>query len=473
MKLSAKIALNSIIQIISKFLSIFLGLLGVAIITRYLGKEGFGEYTIIVSFLSFFAIASDFGLTLITSQLISKPDANESKIIGNLFSIRLLSAIIFLGLAPIVALFFPYSHEIKLGIAIISLSYLFVSINQIFVGIFQKNLRMDKVSIAEIVSRIFLVGAFFFVYHYNFGLLGVLIATVLSSFINFLFHLLFSFKFVKISFRFDFDYWKEIINKSWPLALTITLNLVYLKTDTILLSVMKKEAEVGLYGSAYKVIDILITIPFMFAGIILPILTKFWAENSQESFKNILQKSFDIMAILSLPLIFGTQLVASQVMVTVAGYEFYDAGKILQILIIANAFIFLGNIFSHAIIAVDEVKKLFKPYFFVAISSVILYIFFIQKYSYFGAAWITVYSEFIIMCAFIYIIYKKTKFFPDLDVFFKSLASSIIMYFFILMLNYLQINNLFFILISSIIIYFVFLFLIKGFSKEEIFSLIN
>ena len=29
--------------------------------------------------------------------------------------------------------------------------------NQIFVGLFQKNLRMDKVSIAEVVGRIFLV----------------------------------------------------------------------------------------------------------------------------------------------------------------------------------------------------------------------------------------------------------------------------------------------------------------------------
>ena len=45
MSLSAKINRNSIIQLSCKFISLILGLVTVAIMTRYLGQEGFGFYT--------------------------------------------------------------------------------------------------------------------------------------------------------------------------------------------------------------------------------------------------------------------------------------------------------------------------------------------------------------------------------------------------------------------------------------------
>ena len=107
MRLSTKIAYNTIIQIISKVLSIILGLISIAIITRHLGQNGFGQYTTIITFLSFFGIIADLGLTLVTIQIISKPKINQDKALGNLLGLRLISALIFLGLAPIIVLLFP------------------------------------------------------------------------------------------------------------------------------------------------------------------------------------------------------------------------------------------------------------------------------------------------------------------------------------------------------------------------------
>jgi hypothetical protein len=54
--------------------------------TRELGQNGFGEYTTVITFLSFFAIIADLGLTLVTSQMINgKNKEEESVILGNLF----------------------------------------------------------------------------------------------------------------------------------------------------------------------------------------------------------------------------------------------------------------------------------------------------------------------------------------------------------------------------------------------------
>ncbi len=321
MRLATKVAYNTIIQVISKIIATLLGLVAIALITRYLGQFGFGQYTTIITFLSFFGIIADLGLTLVTVQMISRPGVNQDKILSNLFGLRLISAILFLGLAPLVVIFFPYDPLVKIGVAVTTLSFFFIALNQILVGLFQKHLRLDKVSIAEVAGRVVLVLGVFMVIKINQGLLGIMATMITASAINFLLLYLFSRTYARIKLHFDFKFWRQIITKSWPLALTIIFNLIYLKTDTLLLSIIKRPsdlgimAEVGLYGAAYKVIDVLITFPFMFAGIVLPILTARWAEGNKQKFKSILQKSFNVMVILAIPLAVGTQFLAKDIII--------------------------------------------------------------------------------------------------------------------------------------------------------------
>lgn len=476
MQLSTKVAYNTLIQITSKIIATALGLVAVAMMTRYLGKEGFGEYTAIITFLSFFGIVADLGLTLVTVQMISKPNIDQDKILGNLFSLRLISALVFLGLAPLVVLFFPYDPIIKIGVAIATGSFLFVALNQILVGLFQKNLRMDKVSIAEIANRVVLVIGIYVVYKINKGLIGLVVVTVLASAVSFFLHYIFSRSFARLQLYFNTEIYKEILKKSWPLALTIFFNLLYLKTDTLLLTLIKRPseigiiAEVGLYGAAYKVIDILITFPFMFAGIILPILTLRWNKNDKEGFKNALQKSFDILMVMAIPLVIGTQFVAKGVMTLVAGQEFSASGPILQILILAAFFIFFGNMFSHAVIAINKQKKLIWLYVFTAITSVIGYFVFIPSFSYFGAAWMTIYSEALVAFGSIIIAWKLIGFFPSFKVFTKSLLASLIMG---IILYFLNTNSLIINLTVAILSYGFFLYIFQGLTKKDILILFN
>jgi O-antigen/teichoic acid export membrane protein len=69
MGLAKKVAHNTLVQIIGKLISTGLGLFSLALITRSIGTAGFGEYTTIYTFLTFFAVIADLGLTLITVQM--------------------------------------------------------------------------------------------------------------------------------------------------------------------------------------------------------------------------------------------------------------------------------------------------------------------------------------------------------------------------------------------------------------------
>ncbi len=422
-----KIFYNTSINFLAKIIATILGLAAVAMMTRYLGALGFGQYTTIIVYLQFFGLLADMGLTLITSQLLAKHSDNENKIISNLFTFRLISALVFLLPAPIIALFLPYAISVKVGIFIAVSAFLFIALNQVLIGFYQKHLLMMKASLAEVGNRVILLIGIILAVYLDSGLQGIVVATASAAFTQFLINYLLSLKLVKIRLAFDKKIWQEIIKLSWPIAITITFNIIYLKADTLILSLIKPEADVGLYGAAYRVIDVLIMLPFVLAGLMLPQITKAKQSKDLKLFKQLIQNSFDVMVIIALPLVVGTQFIAAPLMELVAGPEFFASGIILQFLIFATGAIYLGTIFSHIIIAIEKQKQTIWAYMLVAITALIGYLIFIPKYSYFGAAIVTIYSEIMITLLIFSIAFYYTKFFPNLTIFFKSLIACFIM----------------------------------------------
>lgn len=471
MSLARKVAHNTIIQIAGKAVSTALGLFAIFLITRYLGPTGFGQYTTIITFLTFFAVAADFGLTLVTAQMISEPGVPEQKILNNLFSFRLVSASTLLAIAPIVVFLFPYPLEIKLGVLITAISFLFPALNQVLIGLFQKKLRMSRDSIAEMISRLVLIIGLILTQTWDMGLNGVLLATVVSAGVNFLLHYILSREFATVRWEFDRQIWLNIISRSWPLAITIVLNLIYLRADTLLLSLFRSVEEVGLYGATYRIIDVLTTVPFMFAGIILPILTTYYLSNKDSDFHKTLQKSFDFMIIIAIPLAIGAQWFSDSIMLYAGGQDFTAAGPILKILIFGVAVIFPGTILSHAVIALNKQKKMIRFYVFTSLSALAGYLIFIPKFSYFGAAAVTVYSEVMIAIFSGYCVYKYSHFIPRWRVATQALISSAFMALFLFFLDpgkrpsFLDLVGTFF---TAIIIYLVVMYLVGGIKKSDL-----
>src|SRR4030042_6501356 len=136
-----KIAYNTIFAAGARIIAVALSLLNVGLIIRYLGKEGFGNYSLILAFLYVFNILADLGLYSLMTREISRPEADEKKIISNIFTLRIVALLVFLGIAAAIIWFFPYSHQVKIGTIIASVSFFFLSAGQVLMGIFQKYLK--------------------------------------------------------------------------------------------------------------------------------------------------------------------------------------------------------------------------------------------------------------------------------------------------------------------------------------------
>jgi len=471
MSLTRKIAHNIIIQIIEKAICLVLGLAMVAIMTRYLGRMGFGQFTTVTAFLQMFAILTDMGLYLILVQMSSHPEANIPKIVNNIFTLKFFLSFFLLGLAPLIAIFIPgYSPIIKIGIAIAALSFFFQSMIQLLSAIFQKNLCMEKIAIADVAGKLLLLVSVFIIVSLKGGLLMILGAVVLGSLTNFSLVYFFARRFVKIAFRFDFSFWKEVLSKSWPIALSVAFTLIYFKTDTFILSLVRSQEEVGIYGVAYRVLEILIMMPALFIGLVMPVLANSWAAKDNARFKRVMQKSFDFLIMLAVPIVVGTLFLAQSIVILIAGSEFIISGTVLKILIFAVGTIFLGSLFTHTAVAIEKQKTIFWFYMMTAVLALTGYLIFIPKYSYYGAAGMTVFAELLIACSGFFIIWRYAKFFPSLKMLFKSLAASAVMG---LCLYVLAGYNLFLLIFVAGFVYFIIMYLLKGINKEIIKDIVK
>ena len=68
-----KIAYNVVFSAAAKMAGTVLALVGIGFITRYLGKDGFGDYSTVLAFFFFFGALADLGLYSISTREISRP----------------------------------------------------------------------------------------------------------------------------------------------------------------------------------------------------------------------------------------------------------------------------------------------------------------------------------------------------------------------------------------------------------------
>jgi O-antigen/teichoic acid export membrane protein len=424
MTLHSKITRNSIIQLIGKLISLFLGLATVAIMTRYLGDTGYGYYTTVTAFLQVFGILVDFGLSLTAVQMISKTGADVNKALSNIMTFRAISAVIFIGLAPIAVLFFPYPAIIKLGVLVTALSFFSNSMLSSLTSVFQKELKMFQLTVAEVTGRLVLVGLTALFAVLGKGILWILATISIANALTLILAYLFAKKYVTIKWAFDWDVWKELIKRTWPMALSISFNLIYLRMDVVILSLVRDQSEVGLYGAAYRVVDILTLLPAVYMGIILPHATNFFHDKKFADLFSLLQKAFNSLMLFGVPIVCGAFLVSDKVMTLVAGRDFYFSGEILKILIFATGAIFVTSLFGYAVVAIDKQRSMMWGYLTAAVLTLTGYLILIPKFGWQGAAWMTVFSESLIAVWTGVMVYKTIKFFPNLIFTLKSLIAS-------------------------------------------------
>jgi O-antigen/teichoic acid export membrane protein len=469
MALAGRIAYNVAFNAVAKIISTALALVVIGLITRYLGKDGFGEYATVLAFFAFFNAIGDFGIQTSVAREISRENADENAIMSSVLLLRGIASVIILLLTPLLVFFLPYSNHLKFAIIIAAIAFVFSSLSMTLNGIFQKHLAMDRVATVELFGKLIQLAIILLAVYKDLGFHAIVSALLASLAFNALAVYWISRSYFVFSFHFDWGYWKIFLAHALPLGVSSLITFTYFKTDTILLSFLKTSADVGIYNVAYKVIENLIFFPAMVAGLVLPLLSRF-AFTEKEKFNLIADKTFKVFLVLVVPLIIGVLFLAPQIIAVIGGSGFSESTAVLRILVFALAFIFFGQFFNTILIVVNLQKKLMKALLSVAILNVSLNLFVIPRFSYIGAAYTSVITESCVVFFSAMIVYRYTAYRPHTTHFFGIVFSGLLMGLFLWQGARLPLA----ILISgSIAIYLFALWITKVIEKEELIHILN
>lgn len=393
MPLGREIAKNTLYLAIGKVISTALGVCALALLLRYLSPDDYGRYTTVLSFVLLFGTLADFGLNLSTTQDISEPGRDVGRTISAVFTGRLLVNLVLVLLLPVVLIAFPYEETVKQAILLASALFVATSLFQMLASYFQATLQAGKVAIAELAGRATLLGTTLLAIGLRFSFLEIILTVVASAILQLGVLVWFAGRKISLSFVIDWEVWRRIAAKTWPIALSVVFTTIYFKGDAVVLSLARPYVDVGIYGAAYKILEVLITLPILFMGLILPHLSRAFAEENRERFGSILQKSWDALSAITFPLVAGTLVLAEPIIRLVAGPGYEPAANVLRILIVAVGIIFMGSLFTHTVVAVHRQRSMIKYYAIAAGAAILLYIQFIPIYTYYAAAAVTVAAE--------------------------------------------------------------------------------
>ncbi len=422
-----ELARNTAIQVIGKVIGTILGLATFWFLIHSLNDDGYGALTKAQTYAAVFGILVDFGLTLTTTQMISEPKANEKKILGTVLSVRAVSAVVFLSLAPISALFLPTTPAERMAILYFALAFFFASFAQVLVGVFQKRLALTQATLAETANRFVAFLGVLVVWKWNLGLAAASFAFVLGGIVHVFLMIRGVRSYIPIAFTFDRTIAKTLLRKSWPIGVSIFFNLIYLKGDVLFMWLFgRSDVEIGYYGSAYKILDVITTVPTTLMGLLLPLLVTAWESRNPVLFGKRMQDGLDMLVLLGIPFAFGSAICGVAVM-TLIKASLAPAGHILALLGPTATAVFLGSLFSYTVVAIGKQRLMTWAYAFVATITIAGYAIFIPNYGMWAAAAMSLVAETLIGIIAAIVVLYTTKWKPNLRITTKTIVASIIM----------------------------------------------
>jgi O-antigen/teichoic acid export membrane protein len=263
---------------------------------------------------------------------------------------------------------------------------------------------------------------------------------------------------------------KILFKIALPFALAGIFVRVYSYIDQILLSTLIGDQVLGWYSVPYKITYAFQFVPAAFAAAIYPAMSDCFI-NNKEKLKIIFDKAMYLLIIMSIPTAVGIACLADKIILSLYTAEFSPSILALQIFILAVIPIFLNYPAGSILNACDKQGRNTLNMGLTMILNVILNIILIPYYQHIGASIAAVISLTLLFILNLTQVPKITSF--DYTYLMiksgKAIFSAIAMATIIILLK-TQYNFVILIIIGAII-YLGIMYLIKGFTKEDVLFL--
>ena len=442
-----------------------------ALLARAFGPALLGKYYLAISLTTIFAIIVDLGFANVLTREIAKRPEDSKRLLGNVAAVKIPLSILALIAVVITVKVLGYDSFIMKLALISSISMILDSFTYTFFSVSRGFHNLKYESISSVIFQLIVLVFGGLALYFNYGVLAAMMVLALASIFNFFFswYILRRKIGVRLHLAFDKKTIYEMLFISWPFAVYAIFQKLYTYLDSVLLSQLAGDVQVGLYQVAFKIIFALQFLPSAFTASLYPAMSTYWQSNRSQ-LSITFERALNYLIMISWPIIVGSIVLADRLVLLLKS-DYASAALPLQISIVALFFIFINFPIGSLLNACDKQKKNTFNIGIVLLASVILNFILIPKFQAVGAS-ITVLVTNMLMTvlglreAKKIIDYHGKK---NLIVLAKTIAASALMGLIVFALG--KYISLFVAVLIGVVSYFAFLYLFGGFKKEDVLSI--
>jgi O-antigen/teichoic acid export membrane protein len=220
--------------------------------------------------------------------------------------------------------------------------------------------------------------------------------------------------------------WRALLAASLPLGLALAINQVYVRADTLIISLSRPYTQVGFYTLAYRILDLVLVFGTVFLNTTLPVTTRMLRDDPARA-RRVIQVSTDVLGLAGIPLAAGGLVLAPAIVHAAGGHRFAGAAAPLRLLLFAGALMWINGVFGFALIARERQASALWLNVAGLVFNVVLNIILIPRYGIAAAASVTIASEVLLLAGSYWLMRRYVGFFPSLRTLLPAGAAAVVM----------------------------------------------
>ena len=375
--------------------------ISVRLMTRHLGTGDWGAYSVVTAITFVLVGSSEAGLTSLgLREGATLDEMDRSRLLANILGLRIFLTLLGVVAAVIFALATGRDQTIVLGVAIVGAGTLFTMTQQTLAIKLSLELRNTAIAALELLRNLALAGT-----NIAFVLVGArldwfYLAPALAGLTAIAAMLVFVRSRGSFRPRFEPSEWRRVLRGVLPYAIAGAVALLYFRVAQIAMNFVASPTDTGIYGLAFRVIEVLGAIPSLVAITALPLLSRA-AIAGRDRLQPMVQVLTESAAIAGITLAFAVAAGAHLAIRVLGDASYAGATPVLRILAVGLAFTFPLAMLSILLLTLSSYRTLIVGGTAAAFISLALTVLLVPRFGARGAASATVVTEVLLMSFFL------------------------------------------------------------------------
>jgi len=423
-KRSSILATNMFFSAISEGSIGFLFLL-LILSARVLGDEQFGIFSFAMAYVNVFGFMMHGGFRFVYTRVVSREPDQAERYLSNILSLQFFTSL--LGML-IIALTIQFTDKDSATLAVVyvfGIAEMLRFFKYVFRFAFGVVDRYDLEAVTVFIERFGLLVVGLAVLLNGGGVLAFALAFLVTRAVDLLITVLVMDRGVfRPRLGFDLALWPQLLRQGFPFMLNAMAAMLLYRIDSVLLSLIRTDAEVGWYSAAYRLMEGMYLFPKILSATLYPSFARL--HETPGKLRDLYRRSIKYALFVAVPLTVVGFVSSDLAVDFIYGAEYVNAIPALQILLIGLSFIFVHEVSVTLLAAIDRQVIAFSISIGAVVANIAMNLYLIPQIGYLGAGMATVLAE-IGFCVAVWLFLRRKGYgIPYIGLALKPLAASML-----------------------------------------------